>query len=57
MTQGGVPDKQAVYRDEQAAFSPAYESGDEYNGQGTGDDGDYEDGNNMVAVGQASQKQ
>ena len=48
-----IPAKQAVYSDEQAAFSPAYESGDEYNRQGTGEDADYEDGN-TIAVGQAS---
>ena len=37
------------------AFSPAYESGEEYDlGQRTGEDGDYEDGNNnslLVASG------
>lgn len=44
-TASNIPAKQAVYTDEQAAFSPAYESGEEYGGQGTGEDADYEDGN------------
>lgn len=49
----------AVSNDDQAAaFSPAYESGaEDYGGQATGEDADYEDavGNNAtIAVGQPS---
>lgn len=47
----GSNDDQAANKD---AFSPAYESGEDYGGQGTGEDADYEDGNNTIAVGQPS---
>ena len=46
----------AVSNDEHAAaFSPAYESGEDYGGQATGEDADYEDGENPpIAIGQPS---
>ena len=34
-----------AYAEEQAVFSPDYESGEDYNNQGTGEDADYEETN------------
>jgi len=52
---GVILDKASASKRENGAFSPAYESGDDL-GQGTGEDGDYEDmGANLLPIATSAQ--